>query len=346
MQAIAFRTHGGPEVLESLDLPVPQPRAQEVRVRVKAVALNHLDLWVRKGWPGLRLPLPHVLGSDVAGVIDAVGVEVTDLQVGAEVLVNPGLSCGACEKCLAGDDVLCRRYQIIGEDCAGGYAEFVCVPRQNILPRPKRLSFEEAACLPLTFLTAHHMLFARAQLKPGETILVHAAGSGVGSAAVQLAKLAGATVIATASTQVKLDKAKQLGADHLVNYAEQDFLEEVKKLTSRRLVDVVFEHVGASTWEKSIACLPRGGRLVTCGATSGHDVKLDLRTLFYKSISLLGSTMGSKSELFKVLELVEQGRLVPVLDRVLPLSKAAEAHQLLADRKSFGNVVLVPGAAP
>ncbi len=325
-----------------MDLPVPTPTAKEVRVRVKAVALNHLDVWVRKGWPGLKLPLPHVLGSDVAGVIDALGSEVTDLAVGAEVVVNPGLSCGACEKCLAGDDVLCRKYQIIGEDLAGGYAEFVCVPRQNILVKPKRLSFEEAACLPLTFLTASHMLFARAQLKPGETILIHAAGSGVGSAAVQLAKLAGATVIATASSGVKLEKAKALGADHLINYAESDFLEEVKKLTSRRLVDVVFEHVGAATWDKSIACLPKGGRLVTCGATTGHDVKIDLRTLFYKSISLLGSTMGSKSELFKVMELVERGRLSPVLDRVLPLERGAEAHGLLADRKSFGNVVLTP----
>lgn len=342
MKAIAFRKHGGPEVLELMELTTPEPRAKEVRVRVKAVALNHLDLWVRLGWPGLQLALPHVLGSDVAGVVDAVGSEVADLPLGTEVLVNPGLSCGACARCLAGDDVLCRGYQIIGEDVAGGYAEFVCVPRQNILPKPKKLTFEEAACLPLTFLTAWHMLFGRAHLRPGETVLIHAAGSGVGSAAVQLARLAGARVIATASTAVKLHKAKALGADHLINYAEADFLEEVKKLTSRKMVDVVFEHVGATTWEKSIACLSRGGRLVTCGATSGHDVKIDLRTLFSKSISLLGSTMGSKSELFKVLELVEQGRLVPVLDRVLPLERAAEAHGLLAARQTFGNVVLTP----
>ncbi|MDP1824703.1 MAG: zinc-binding dehydrogenase [Archangium sp.] len=342
MRAIAFQKHGGPEVLELMDLPIPTPGAKDVRVKVKAVALNHLDLWVRKGWPGLKLALPHVLGSDVAGVVDAVGAEVTDLPSGTEVLVNPGLSCGACARCLAGDDVLCRHYKIIGEDVAGGYAEFVCVPRQNILPKPKKLSFEQAACLPLTFLTAWHMLFGRAKLSAGETVLIHAAGSGVGSAAVQLAKLAGATVIATASTSEKLGKAKSLGADHLVNYAESDFLDEVKKLTSRRMVDVVFEHVGATTWEKSIACLSKGGRLVICGATSGHDVQLDLRTLFYKSISLLGSTMGSKSELFKVLELVELGRLVPVLDRVLPLEKAAEAHGLLAERKTFGNVVLTP----
>lgn len=342
MKAIAFRQHGGPEVLELIELPTPEPRAQEVRVRVKAVALNHLDIWVRKGWPGLKLPLPHVLGSDVAGVIDALGIEVTGLNVGDEVVVNPGVSCGACEKCLSGNDVLCRRYQIIGEDLAGGYAEFVCVPRQNILPKPRALSFEQAACLPLTFLTAWHMLVGRAQLQPGETVLIHAAGSGVGSAAVQIAKVIGAKVIATASTQAKLDKAKALGADLLINYTTHDFLDEVKKFTNRKLVDVVFEHVGASTWEKSIACLPKGGRLVTCGATTGHDVQIDLRTLFYKSISLLGSTMGSKAELFRVMELVERGRFVPVLDRVLPLEKAAEGHALLSDRQTFGNVVLTP----
>lgn len=342
LKAIAFTRHGGPEVLEMTELPTPEPRAQEVRVRVKAVALNHLDLFVRKGWPGLKLELPHVLGSDIAGVIDAVGAEVTDVAVGAEIVVNPGLSCGACAKCLSGDDVLCRDYRIVGEDSRGGYAEFVCVPRQNVLPKPKALSFEEAACLPLTFLTAWHMLATKAQLRPGETVLIHAAGSGVGSAGVQIAKLMGATVIATASTQAKLDKAKALGADHLINYAEQDFLAEVKRLTNRRLVDVVFEHVGAATWEKSIACLPKGGRLVTCGATTGHDVKVDLRTLFYKSVSLLGSKMGSKGELFRVLELVEAGKLKPVLDRVLPLERAAEAHALLMDRQSFGNVVLTP----
>lgn len=342
MRAIVFKQHGGPEVLEMMDLPVPQPRANEVRVKVKAVALNHLDLWVRKGWPGLKLPLPHVLGSDVAGVIDAVGADVTVWKAGAHVVINPGLSCGACERCLSGDDVLCREYKIIGEDVTGGYAEYLCVPQQNLLAKPERLSWEEAACFPLTFLTASHMLFSRAQLKPGETVLVHAAGSGVGSAAVQLAKLAGARVIATASTQAKLDQARKLGADVLINYVETDFLDEVKKATSRQLCDVVFEHVGATTWDKSIACLRKGGRLVICGATSGHDVKIDLRTLFYKSISLLGSTMGSKSELFKLLELVQRSKLSPVLDRVLPLADAAEGHRLLADRKTFGNVVLKP----
>jgi NADPH:quinone reductase-like Zn-dependent oxidoreductase len=342
LKAVAFRRHGGPEVLELTQLPVPQPTAHDVRVRVKAVALNHLDLWVRKGWPGLKLELPHVLGSDIAGIVDAVGCEVAQVKVGAEVLVNPGLSCGVCERCLAGNDVLCRNYQIIGEDCRGGYAEYVCVPKQNLLPKPAKLSFEEAACLPLTFLTAWHMLVSRARLQPGETVLIHAAGSGVGSAAVQIARLMGATVIATASTAEKLEKAAALGATHLINYTTHDFLEEVKTFTQRRMLDVVFEHVGASTWDKSVACLQKGGRLVVCGATSGHQVSIDLRVLFYKSISLLGSTMGSKSELFSVLRLVEDGRIAPVLDRVLPLERAEEAHELLSSRTTFGNVVLTP----
>ncbi|MBL8922898.1 MAG: zinc-binding dehydrogenase [Myxococcaceae bacterium] len=342
MRAVGFHRHGGPEVLEVLELPNPSPRAREVRVRVKAVALNHLDVFVRKGWPGLKLELPHVLGADIAGVVDAVGSEVNDLEPGAEVLVNPGWSCGVCERCLKGEDNLCRRYTIFGEHIRGGYAEYLCVPRQNILMKPKRLSFEEAACLPLTYLTAWTMLVRRAQLQAGETVLVHAAGSGVGSAAIQIAKLLGAKVITTTSTESKAAKAKQLGADHVIDYTKEDFLEEVKKLTHKKLVDVVFEHTGASTWDKSVSCLPYGGRLVTCGATSGGDVKLDLRVLFYKRISLLGSTMGSKGDLFRVLQLVEEGKLSPVLDRVLPLAQASEAHLLLAERRSFGNVVLTP----
>jgi NADPH:quinone reductase-like Zn-dependent oxidoreductase len=344
MRAVAFHRHGGPEVLTAVELPTPEPMAREVRVRVKAVALNHLDLWVREGWPGLKLTLPHILGSDIAGVVDACGAEVTDLKPGAELLVNPGLSCGACERCLKGEDNLCRAYQIIGEHTRGGYAEYVCVPRQNVLLKPAKLSFAEAACLPLTFLTAWTMLVRRAQLQAGETVLVQAAGSGVGSAAVQIAKLLGAKVIATASTDAKLERARALGAHHTINYATQDFVAEVKRLTDRKLVDVVFEHVGGPTFEKSVACLPYGGRLVTCGATSGHQVKLDLKVLFYKRISLLGSTMGSKGDLFRLLQLVDEGALKPVLDRTLPLAQAAEGHRLLADRKAFGNVVLEPGA--
>jgi len=342
MKAMAFRRHGDESVLEPMDLPEPKVGAKDVLVRVKAVALNHLDIWVRQGWPGLKLPLPHILGSDVAGVVERTGAEISDLAPGTEVLINPGLSCGVCERCLLGEDNLCRHYEILGESRAGGYAELVCVPRQNILPKPKALSFEEAACLPLTFLTSWNMLVRRARLQPGETVLVHAAGSGVGSAAVQIAKLMGARVIATASSPQKLEKAKALGADHLIDYSKQDFLEEVKRITGRKLVDVVVEHVGAATFEKSVACLPNGGRLVTCGATTGGDVKLNLKVLFFKRLSLLGATMGCKGDLFRILQLVDQGRLGPVLDRVLPLAEAAKAHKLLEDRAQFGNVVLVP----
>ena len=342
MKAIVFRRHGGPEVLEEALLPIPQPRAREVRIKVRAVALNHLDVWVRIGWPSLKLQLPHILGSDIAGVVDAVGLEVKDVALGADVLVNPGLSCGACAKCLAGQDVLCPQYAIVGEHTHGGNAEYICVPRQNVIQKPKALSFEEAACLPVTFLTAWHMLMTRAAIRPGETVLIHAAGSGVGSAGIQVAKLAGAFVIATASTQDKLKKAHMLGADVVINYVEEDFFEAVKRHTGRKLVDVVFEHVGASTWEKSVRSLSKGGRLVTCGATSGHEVKVDLRVLFYKSIALLGSTMGSKGELFEVLKSVDAGRLKPAVDRVMPLARAAEAHHLLSQRKLFGNVVLTP----
>jgi NADPH:quinone reductase-like Zn-dependent oxidoreductase len=342
MRAVAFRQHGDEQVLELVELPEPAVGARDVLVQVKAVALNHLDRWVRQGWPGLKLSLPHVLGSDIAGVVERVGAEVKDVEPGTEVLVNPGLSCGHCERCLLGEDNLCRHYRIIGEHAPGGYAEYVSVPRQNLLPKPRALSFPEAACLPLTYLTAWTMLVRRAEVKPGETVLVHAAGSGVGSAAIQICKLLGAKVIATASTEEKLARARQLGADHTINYVEKDFLEEVKRLTQRRLVDVVFEHTGADTFEKSVACLPYGGRLVTCGATTGHEVKVDLRVLFYKRISLLGSTMGSKGDLFRILQLVEEGRLRPVLDRTLPLQEAAQAHRLLKDRAQFGNIVLIP----
>ena len=342
MKAMVFERHGDESVLSLREVPEPRVGARDVLVRVKACALNHLDLWVRQGWPGLKLMLPHILGSDVAGVVERAGAEVTDLPAGTEVLVNPGLSCGACERCLSGEDPLCRGYSILGENAPGGYAELVAVPRQNILPKPKGLPFEQAACLPLTFLTSWTMLIRKAALQPGETVLVHAAGSGVGSAAVQIARLAGATVIATASTDEKLAKARELGADHLINYSKTDFLEEVKRLTSRRMVDVVFEHVGEATFARSMASLRKGGRLVTCGATSGHDVKVDLRLLFFKNLSLLGSTMGSKTELFHVLKLVEQGRLKPVLSAVLPLAEAAQAQRLLKERSQFGNVVLVP----
>ncbi len=337
-----MRGHGGPEVLRLEELPDPVAGPGMAVVRVQAVALNHLDVWVRQGWSGLKLSWPHVPGSDVAGVVEAVGPGEEGSKPGDEVLVNPGLSCGRCQECLSGRDNLCRQYAILGEHVPGGCAERLAVPVRNLLPKPANLSFELAACVPLVFLTAWHALAVRAALAAGETILVHAGGSGVGSAAIQIAKVLGARVITTAGTDEKCRRALALGADCAVNYTRDDFLAEVKRLTGRRGVDVVFEHVGKSTWEKSLLALVNGGRLVTVGATTGYDPLTDLRHVFYRQLSVIGSTMGSKGELFRILQFVEEGKLRPVHDRTLPLAEAAAAHRLLEERKSFGKIVLVP----
>jgi NADPH:quinone reductase-like Zn-dependent oxidoreductase len=342
MKAVAMRAHGGPEVLRLEELPDLAPGPGQVVVRVRAVALNHLDIWVRQGWPGLKLAWPHVLGADVAGEVLAVGPGAGGARPGDEVVLNPGVSCGRCRACLSGADNQCRDYSILGEHVSGGYAEQVVVPAQNLLPKPRNLGFEQAAAVPLVFLTAWHALVARAGVRPGETLLVHAAGSGVGSAAVQIGKLLGARVIATAGSDEKVEKALALGADHGVNYEKEDFLQAAKRLTDKRGVDVVFEHTGKSTWEKSLLATALGGRVVTVGATTGYDPLTDLRHVFYRQLSVLGSTMGSKGELFEVLKLVEQGRLRPVVDRVLPLAEAAQAQGLLSNRAQFGKVVLRP----
>jgi NADPH:quinone reductase-like Zn-dependent oxidoreductase len=342
MRAIVMRGHGGLEVLREEALPDPVASAGRVLVRVRAVALNHLDVWVRRGWKGLELAWPHIPGSDVAGVVEAVGTGVAGVAPGDGIVVNPGLSCGRCRECLLGNDPGCRSYAILGEHVSGGYAELVAVPAANVAPKPRNVSFDEAACVPLVFLTAWHALVARAALRAGETVLVHAAGSGVGSAAVQIARLLGARVIATAGSDAKCEKALALGAHHAVNYEVADFVQEVKRLTARRGVDVVFEHVGKKTWEKSLASLVSGGRLVTVGATTGYDPPTDLRHVFYRRLSILGSTMGPKGELLDILRLVEERKLRPVLDRVLPLSEAAAAQQLLSDRAQFGKIVLNP----
>ncbi len=342
MRAVFFREHGGPDRLEEGDLPAPPVGPSEVRVRVKACALNHLDLFVRGGLPGLKLPLPHVLGSDVAGVVESVGADVKAIRPGAEVVVDPSITCGHCLECVSGRTNFCPEYQILGEHRHGGYAELVTVPSVNIHAKPPNLSFEEAACIPLVFQTAYHMLIARAQVRPDETVLVQAAGSGVGSAAVQIARVAGARVIATSGSEAKLQKARALGATETINYEKQDISAEVKKLTGGRGVDVVVEHVGAATWKKSLSCLTRGGRLVTCGATTGFDVGVDLRHLFIKQQSILGSTMGTKGEMHEIMRQVALGRYRPVFDRALPLSQARQAHELLDDRAQFGKIVLVP----
>lgn len=340
MKAVFFNQHGGPEVLQFAEVPDPKINATEVLIEVRACALNHLDVWTRNGLPGIKIPLPHILGCDVAGVVREAGELVTWAKPGDEVMIHPGVSCGHCAECLAGRDNMCDDYDIIGYRRDGGYAELVAVPGVNVIPKPKNLSWPEAAALPLVTLTAWHMLVARANVQPGEDVLVHAAGSGVGSIGIQIAKLRGARVITTASSDEKLAKARELGADETINYTREDWPKEVKRLTNSRGVDVVFEHTGAATWPGSILSLKKGGRLVTCGATSGFDARTDLRHVFYRHLTILGSMMGSKADLLAAMKFIESGAIRAVIDRVLPLAEARTAHELMEDRTQFGKLVL------
>ena len=342
MHAVILSEHGDESVLSYGVVPAPTLRPGHVRVEVHACALNRLDIWVRRGLPHLTLAYPHILGSDVAGVVTEVAADLDPDMVGREVIVNPGLSCGACRACLSGQDNLCPSYKIIGEHVAGGYAEQLVIPATNLVDKPPSLSMIEAASLPLTFLTAWQMLVLRARVAPGETVLVHAAGSGVGVMGVQIAKRFGATVIALASTQAKLDQAAALGADHCISSADDGWYRATRALpcVGRTGVDVVFEHVGAATWSSSIKLARRGGRVVTCGASSGWDAATDLRHVFYRQVQILGSTMGPKGSLFDLGPLVAAGDIRPVVDRVFPLSEAAEAHAYLDRREQFGKVVL------
>jgi len=342
MDAVVIREHGGPEVLRRERLPRPEPGPGEARVRIAAVALNHLDIWVRKGGPAFKVEYPHRLGSDIAGVVDAVGAGVDDVAPGQKVVVQPGLSDGTCAACLSGHDNLCRRYKILGENTQGGYAEYIVVPRVNLAPYPEPLTFPEAASVLLPFLTAWQMIVHKARVAPGDTVLVHGAGGGVGVAAVQIAKLHGARVIATAGSDDKLARARDLGADELINYRNAEIGAEARRLTDRRGVDAVIDHVGGDTFVASIRAVRNGGRIVTCGATAGFHPAIDLRHIFFRQIEILGSTMGSKADLLAVLDHVSGGRLRPVVHAVLPLADAAEAHRLLEARAAFGKVVLVP----
>ena len=339
MKAVVISEHGGPEVLRYTDVPEPSIGASDVLVRVRACALNHLDLWMRGGLPNRPVQFPHILGSDISGEVAKIGESVKNVRVGEKVLLAPGVSCGACPQCLAGHDNFCKDYTLFGTTIPGGYAEFVKSPAANAIPIPGNLTFEEAAAIPLVFLTAWHMLFYRAHLQPAEDVLVIAAGSGVGSAAIQIAKAASARVIATAGSEAKLRKAKELGADEVLLH-QGEFAREVKKLTGGRGVDIVFEHVGEATWDQSVYSLAVGGRLVTCGATTGREGNLNIGYLFARQLSILGSFMGHKSELFAVLELFKRGLLKPVIDAVLPLERAADAHRRLEHREQFGKVVL------
>ncbi len=340
MRAVRMHETGGPEVLRYEDAPDPSPAPWEAVVRVRATALNHLDVWTRKGEAGRPVPLPHILGNDIAGEIAALPGPVPGLAEGQRVMVSPGTSCGRCPQCLSGEDNSCRAYRILGHQMAGGYAERVAVPLANLIPLPDHVPFEEAAAFPLVFLTAWRMLVGRARLRAGEDVLVWAAGSGVGMAAVQVAKLLGARVIATAGRSGKLAHARRLGADAVLNHHQDDVVAEVRRLTGKKGVEVVFEHVGQATWERSILALAHRGRLVTCGATTGPNGATELRYLFAKQLSVLGSYMGSKADLLEAAGHYFAGRLKPVVHTVLPLAEARRAHEMLEASEHFGKIVL------
>jgi NADPH:quinone reductase-like Zn-dependent oxidoreductase len=340
MRAAVVLGHGGPEEVAIREVPDPRPGPGEVRVAVRAVALNHLDLWVRRGLPGLELRFPHVGGSDVAGTVDEVGPGVEGWRRGDRVVVNPALWCGECEWCRRGEESLCVSFRILGEHVPGGCAEYVVVPARNLLRIPDALSFTEAAAVPLVFQTAWRALIARARLQPGESVCVLGASGGVATAAIQIAKWRGARVFAVTKGPEKVEKVRALGADVVIDRGASDFSRAVWEATGKRGVDVVLDSVGAAVWAGAVRALARGGRLVTYGATTGPRAELDLRYVFWRQISILGSTMASRREFESVMHLVFAGTLRPVLDVVWPLDRARDAHERLERGEQFGKIVL------
>lgn len=345
MKAIIYPQHGGVEVLRYEEVPDPKPLPSEVLIKVRATGMNHNDLWARRGLPGMKFLLPHIPGSDVAGEVIGQGERVQSVEIGQKVVVHPGVSCRICPACASGREYFCRSFKIYGFQTGplnGGYAEMIRIPEANVIPKPERLSWEEAASLPLCLLTVWHMLITRAKMQPGQEILVWGAGSGIGSIAIQIAKAMHCRVISTASTEEKAKRARELGADEVVDPYKQDVVAEVKKFTNKRGVDLVFEHTGEKTWERSMASLTWGGTIVICGNTTGFEAKTDLRFLFNKQLNLLGSHQGNKAELVDAMRLVEQGVIRPVVDSVFPLKDAAKAQQRMEESKHFGSLVLVP----
>ncbi len=340
MKAVRIHQFGGPEVLIYEDVPDPQPRKDQILVRVRACSVNHLDIWVRKGLPGVKLP--HILGSDVAGEIVEVGEYVSGFKTGQRVLLAPMHYCGHCVKCVAGLQNYCREFTVLGNAVDGGDCELIAAPAANVIPIPDSLDFNHAASVPLVFVTAWHMLVGRAGIRPGQTVLVLGASSGVGIAAIQIAKLFHCRVITSAGDETKLAKGRELGADFGINHYQQKISEEVKKITNKEGVDIVIEHVGAATWDESVRSLKSGGTLVTCGATTGPMVGINLQHLFARQLSLLGSYMGTMGELHEVLRHVFAGRLKPVVDRTFPLSELRTAHEYLEKSQMFGKVVVNP----
>ena len=344
MKAVVFHQHGGPEVLRYEDVPDPTPARGEVLIEVKATSINHLDIFIRRGMPGVHVPMPKIAGSDAAGLIRELGPDVAGLKVGQRVTINPGISCGHCEFCAAGFGSQCVSYAIMGEHSDGAYAELVKVPAQVVLPIPDSLSFENAAAAPLVFLTAWSMMISKGNIRPGEDVLILGVGAGVGTAALQIAKMTGCRVFATASSEEKLERAKQLGADFVINYKTHEFDRKIRELTQKRGVDVVVDYIGADTWVRSLRSARRGGRVLTCGATSGFAPQTDLRQIYFRQVQVIGSTMGSHREFLDVMKCIFRGQLKPIIDRVLPLSEAQKAHELIEGRSVFGKIVLTPGS--
>jgi NADPH:quinone reductase-like Zn-dependent oxidoreductase len=342
MKAVVFHEHGTPDVLRYEEIPDPVPGRGEVLIEVHATSINHIDIFLRRGMPGIKVPLPKIAGADASGIIREIGPDVSGLRTGQRVTINPGVSCGRCEFCTAGFASQCVSYHIMGEHADGAYAELIKVPAHTVLPIPDSLSFEEAAAAPLVFLTAWSMMVTKGNIRPGEDILILGAGSGVGTAAVQIAKMTGCRVFATASTDAKLERARTLGADVLINYKTHEFDKKIRELTDKRGVDVVVDHIGADTWVRSLRSARRGGRVLTCGATTGFAPQTDLRQIFFRQLQVIGSTMGNHREFLDVMKCLFRGQLKAVIDRVLPLKDARIGHELIEQRAVFGKIVLKP----
>ena len=340
MKAVAIHGHGGPDALRYEDWNDPIPGPDEVLIEVRAAAVNHVDVWIRKGLPGMSFPFPLIPGCDAAGIVRMTGERVSGLSAGTRVTINPGISCGSCEFCAAGFGGQCIRFEMVGESRHGSYAQFLVVPAHIVLPIPEDLSFEQAAAAPLVTLTAWSMLVNKGRLRPGEDVLILGVGAGVGTAALQIAKMTGCRVFAAAGSDEKLERASALGADFVINYAKEEFDKKVRQLTDRRGVDVVVDYIGADTWVRSLRSARKGGRVLTCGATTGFDPKTDLRQIFYRQLQVIGSTMGSPGDFLDAMRAVFRGQIRPVIDRVLPLTEVGLGHQAIEQREVFGKVVL------
>ncbi|MFC7073104.1 zinc-binding dehydrogenase [Halovenus rubra] len=342
MQAVQFSDHGDRDVIEYGEYETLEPGRNEVRIDIHAGALNHLDIWTRRGLPGVELKMPHIPGSDGAGIVESTGEAVSRFEPGDKVAVSAGVSCGECEFCRDGEPTLCVNYHLLGEHVRGVHAEQAVVPADNLVTVPDHVDWETAAAAPLVFQTAWRMLLTRGELKPGESVLVLGASGGVGHAAVQIADYAGAEVYATASTDKKLEYAREIGADHVINYEDDDFVAQISEKTGKRGVDMVVDHVGAATWQDSLKSLARGGRVVTCGATTGGQPETNIDRIFWNQLEVIGSTMATPGEVDDVLELVWDGTFEPRIRATLPMSETAKAHRRLEERNGFGKVVVIP----